>query len=160
MSQTTSHPTLFSERLSAFWFVKMVFLQQNSLILYHILTLSDASAADDFWKHCGKGRNCSKREISPFVTMFTTFCINYTFIYRDFQFFCQLAFKVICCRFAVCGKGLISLEYHLPWTNVVNGLHQMLFWRGFTLYICDKRNQLCLIDLHEWFETVCPGLRT
>ena len=33
--------------------------------------LCDASAADDFWKHCGKRRNCSIRVIFPFATMFS-----------------------------------------------------------------------------------------
>ena len=30
----------------------------------------NASAADDFLKHCDKRRNYSKRAISPFATMF------------------------------------------------------------------------------------------
>ena len=32
----------------------------SGLTLSLIQTLSDASAADDFWEHCGKVRNCSK----------------------------------------------------------------------------------------------------
>ena len=34
--------------------------------------LSDASAADNFWKPCDKRRNCAKQAISPFATMFST----------------------------------------------------------------------------------------
>ena len=33
-------------------------------------TLSDAFAADDFWKDCEKSRNCSNRAIPPLATMF------------------------------------------------------------------------------------------
>ena len=54
--------------------------------------LSDASGADHFCKHCDKGRNCSKQ------------FGNDTFIYRDFSYFYQDVFKVVCCRFVACGK--------------------------------------------------------
>ena len=46
-----------------------------------------------------------------FATVFLTFCINYTFIYRDFLGFRQHAFKVVCCMFAVCGKWLSNINY-------------------------------------------------
>ena len=46
--------------------VNWEFQHSNTLTLSHLHTLSDASAEDDFWKHCDKGRNCSKRAISPF----------------------------------------------------------------------------------------------
>ena len=57
------------------------------------------TAADDFWKHCGKRRNCSSWAISHFATMamFSILFNNYTFIYGEF----------LCFRFVVCGKGLI-----------------------------------------------------
>ena len=44
----------------------------KELTLYFINTHFDASITDSFWKHCGKRRNCSKRAISPFPTMFST----------------------------------------------------------------------------------------
>ena len=36
-----------------------------------------------FWKHCGKRKNCSKRAISPFPTVFST-CLD------NFLHFCQI----------------------------------------------------------------------
>ena len=44
--------------------------------------LFDASVAVSFLKHSDKRRNCSKRAISPFDTMFS----GYPFNYRDFLF--------------------------------------------------------------------------
>ena len=40
--------------------------------------------------------------------MFSTFFSNYTFINGNSPCFCPDVFKVICCRFVVCGKGLIE----------------------------------------------------
>ena len=40
----------------------------------------------------------------------STFFSNYTFIERDILCFCQDVFKVVCCIFIVCGKGL-NLSY-------------------------------------------------
>ena len=51
-------------------------------------------------KYGDKRRNCSKRAISPFVTMFSTL---FNFGY---------ALKVVCCRIVVCGKGLITCFNH------------------------------------------------
>ena len=82
--------------------------------LFLIQTLSDTSAADAFWKHCDKRRNCWKWAIFLFATIFSTFCSNHTFIYRDFPVFCKHAFKVGCCRFVVCGKGLNSPCFCFP----------------------------------------------
>ena len=61
-----------------------------------------------FWIHGDKKRNCSKRSISPFVTMFSTWFNDYTFIYRYFLYYALIGFKVVCSRFVVCGKGLRS----------------------------------------------------
>ena len=69
---------------------------------------------DTFWHLCSsttfetivtKGKNCLFWAISPFVTMVSSFCSNYIFIYRHFLGSCQHAFKIVCCRFDVCGKG-------------------------------------------------------
>ena len=49
----------------------------SCLTFSHIYTHSDASAAeDDFWKHCGKWRNCPKllsEIIHSFIEIFLTF---------------------------------------------------------------------------------------
>ena len=48
-----------------------------------LLTLSQTSpgfyvsAGQVFWKHCGKRRNCSRRTISPFPTVFSTRLDNF-----------------------------------------------------------------------------------
>ena len=67
--------------------------------LYFIYTLSGTSAANMFWKHCGKSRIVS-----------TSFNYNYdcSFNYRVWPYFWipVNALKDICCRIVVCGKGL------------------------------------------------------
>ena len=45
----------------------------DSVLTLLIYTFYDASAADNFLKTNDKRRNCSKRAISPFATMFSTF---------------------------------------------------------------------------------------
>ena len=57
--------------------------------------LSDASAADNFGKHCDKKRNCSKLLISPFVTTLSTFYGDYkpSFISRVFMLFPEMFLK-------------------------------------------------------------------
>ena len=63
-SQKGDNPNIFiSELLPLFCF----------LTISHIKTLSDASAADDFWIHFGQG---SWWSISSFVTMFSTLFNN------------------------------------------------------------------------------------
>ena len=51
---------------------------KEKLTLYSINTHLDASTTDSFSKHCEKRRNCSKRAISPFPTMFSTKSDNCT----------------------------------------------------------------------------------
>ena len=58
-----------------------------------------------------------------FATMFSAFFSNYTYKYRDFPYFWVDIFKVVCCKFAVCGarvnsldtKTLITLLNHMLW---------------------------------------------
>ena len=85
------------------------FWSKIELSLSHIQEFSDASAADNFWKHCDKSRNCPKQAISSFATICSTLYSNYTYIYRAFPCFCQEIFNVICCIFCVCGKGLTEV---------------------------------------------------
>ena len=59
----------------------------NYLTLSHIQMLSDASASENFWKHCDKSRIYSKQAISSFATLFSKPFSNYTYIYRAFQLF-------------------------------------------------------------------------
>ena len=78
----------------------------------------DASAADDFWKHNGKRRNCLEWGISPFATKFSTLFNNSTFVSRDFPNLCLYVFKVVCCGVLVWGKGLMKV-----WLLNRNELH-------------------------------------
>ena len=41
-----------------------------------------------------------------FVTMFLILLFYHSFIYRELPYFIPDAFKVLCCRLAVCGKGI------------------------------------------------------
>ena len=47
-------------------------IMEMCLTLYSIYTCLNTSTEDCFWKHSGKRKNCSKRAISPFPTMFST----------------------------------------------------------------------------------------
>ena len=54
----------------------------------------NVSAMTAFWKHSDKRKNCSKRAISPFSTMFSTFSHRiYPFNYRYFLFFDKICSK-------------------------------------------------------------------
>ena len=64
-----------------------------------------------------KRSNNSKQAISPFATRFSTFFSKYTYNYRDFPYFLVAIFKVVCCRFAVCGKEL-NLTTNLVYIHV------------------------------------------
>ena len=68
--------------------------------------LSVASAADNFLNYSGKRRNGSWRALSPFATMISTLFNNHTIIYTNLSYFGLDNFKVDCCIFIVCGKGL------------------------------------------------------
>ena len=48
----------------------------------------------------------TKWAISPFATIISNFLRYYTYNFRDFSYFGVDIFKVVCCRFAVCGKRL------------------------------------------------------
>ena len=50
------------------------------------------------WKHSDKRRNCTKRAISPFATMFSTFCHRLSIQLWRCSMFWQNTFKVVCCR--------------------------------------------------------------
>ena len=64
-----------------------------------------------FWKHSDKRRNCTKRAIAPFATMFSTFCHRLSIQLWRFSMFWQNTFKVVCCRIVVWGKGLILFPH-------------------------------------------------
>ena len=77
--------------------------KQSILCIFHPFPPADA-----FWKHCGLGWNCSWWAISPLASMFSTLCNNYAIFYWNFSGFWHFIFKVVCCRFVVCGKGLME----------------------------------------------------
>ena len=83
-------------------------------------TLSDASVADDCWTHCEQFLHFqpfpSYRRILTHLKQ-TTFENIVTqgeiaqIQYRDFPYFCLEVFKVVCYRFAACGKGLYNTSF-------------------------------------------------
>ena len=70
-----------------------------------ILMLSDASVTDNFWKHYDHGLYLPQ----CFHLLFNTNIL----IYREFPYICQDMFKVLCCRFLVCGKGLSTAVWSM-----------------------------------------------
>ena len=64
-------------------FIRKVFYPSWTVFrLTHIQTLTAASAADIFWKHCDKRRNHSWCAIFHFVTIFSPLFNGKCFIYR------------------------------------------------------------------------------
>ena len=59
--------------------------QQSKLFPTYTVDTFWRYAADELWKYCGKGRNCSLSAISPFVTMFSTVFNIYEYIYTCVQ---------------------------------------------------------------------------
>ena len=80
-----------------------------------------------FWKHGNKKRNCSKQAISPFVTMFSNLFNYCTFIWSELINFFGSVFKVVSCRFFVCGKGFSKQLNQLFKLSNNTGYLQRLF---------------------------------
>ena len=62
-----------------------------------------------FWKYCDKRRNCSKRAISPFATMFSIFSHRVSIQLWRFSIFwqnCRMRERAI----HILGKDLISVQ--------------------------------------------------
>ena len=76
------------------------------LNLSSINTHFDISTTYSFWKHCGKRRNCSKREISPFPTLFSTQFENCTPFVHIFDIIFIFAAALEEPRIGIWGKGL------------------------------------------------------
>ena len=64
-----------------------------------------------------KRRNCSWWKISPFATMFSSLFNNLNLIYRDLLNLSKDVFKVVFCRFAVCGKWLNPYKFVLNFSK-------------------------------------------
>ena len=85
----------------------------QSLCRWNVYTFSckhmcDSSAADNFYQHCGKSRNCSQWALSQ---CFQLFLIIVPLFIDIFHSFCQALFKVTCCKLVVCGKALNTRFY-------------------------------------------------
>ena len=75
------------------------------------LTLSETSpvfyvsAAQVFWKHCGKRGNCSKRAISPFPIMFSTHLDGFSAIF--------IKFEIVLCKLFQFGKKHHTMNHSI-----------------------------------------------
>ena len=85
------------------------FSAADFLTLSYLQTHFDATAAENFWKHCGQRWICSSWAISPLATMFSTLFNNKAIFYGDFWGFCHYVSRFVCCRSVVCGEGLTCL---------------------------------------------------
>ena len=83
------------------------------LTLSVIYTLSDAFAAEDFWKHWEIAQN----EQCVLLPNYVQHCSVIMLSFIDLPYFCLDVYKVVCCRFVVCGKGL-----RLVYPNVNTGI--------------------------------------
>ena len=55
-----------------------------------------------------KGEIAHDKAISPLARIILTLFNNKAIFYGDLSGFCHYVFKVVCCSFVVCGKGLNS----------------------------------------------------
>ena len=60
-------------------------------------------------------------------TMFSTLFNNKAISYRDSSGFCHHVFKVVCCRFVVCGNGLNRVENIVTKVVGFSGVRKCLF---------------------------------
>ena len=88
------------------------------LTLYSIYTHFNTSTTDSFWKQCGKRRNCSKRAISSYPTMFSTQSENCIPICQYFDIISLFAAELVEPKIGVWGKGLMVIK---TWDCMVKG---------------------------------------
>ena len=96
------------------------------LLAYDLLWLNSFPHTDAFWRLCNvrllktlwqKEKLLKTSNLSFCYNVFNFFSSNYTFIFGDFPWFCLDVFKVVCCGFVVCGKGLIYwINVNVTWT--------------------------------------------
>ena len=118
-----THKNMLVIEQCRFYHILFFFIFCINLSLSHLQRHFDAIAAVEFWKYCGKSRNCSWWAISPLATMFSTSFNNYAIFYGNFSGFCH--YVLVCCRFVVCEKGL-NIHYFSSFH-----LHFMLLFNPF-----------------------------
>ena len=103
----------------------------NLFLQLMTLTLSDASAEDGFLKTWGLNMKLLKTCNFSFCPMFHLFSII-VLSFRDFPKFLQYSYKVVCCEFVACGKGLIEyLCDNLLTEHIVNSSFKHLnYYKG------------------------------
>ena len=61
---------------------------------------------------------------------------DYSFIYRDFRYFCPVILKVVCCRFTVCGKNINIVRKG----KVANGVNESSFLQSLLQFLMGTNN--------------------
>ena len=129
-----------------FWLLitRLVFLGHNSLCIYwqcfyqsvpifykinpfsYLHMRFDAFEADEFWKHCGKWRNCWRWAFSTFATMLSSLFDNYTFMHNSAFELCDLPLILFFSPMTLhkqsvekCATAFWCLKIHLVLHNVV-----------------------------------------
>ena len=94
----------------------------NFFFCHYVFKKPSAAVPPLFWRICSrrlmktlwqKEKLLKTSNYSFCHTVFNFFFSNYTFIYRDFPCCYLNVFKVICCRFVLCGKGLTLYYFAL-----------------------------------------------
>ena len=106
--------------------------------------LSDASEADNFWKHCDKRRNFSWCAISPFATIFSIILNCYTFILWRFYIMSKQTLTFILWRFYIMSKQTFATKF-----SIILNVNYFTF-RDFPLFCLSRLLQLCCL-----LERVC-----
>ena len=91
--------------ISSIFHYEMRFVYINPLLHRFVFTSAAADTADDIWKHCGKGRNCSCK-LSNLKKKCSFLSAEWTF---------KIYLNVVCCKIAVWGKGLIQLRKNISY---------------------------------------------
>ena len=95
-------------KASVYWFTNKANLWEITILFWSTLMVWETWAIIHILLHTDD--SCDKRRIFPITSNFF-FChnsiqySNWTIIHRCFPYSCLCVFKVVCCRFFVCGKG-------------------------------------------------------
>ena len=98
----TTVPMFMKLHRTVLWLVLCVSVSvcRNVLTYRHFLLPLQQMAIENVVKKGDIAHN------EQFLLLSQCFQLFFTFIYRDFLYLCLYVFKVVCCRFVVCGKGL------------------------------------------------------
>ena len=143
-NRTCSFSTMFSDTWTVSGPYFSTYLQPSPSYRRFLTPLQQTT----FWKHTDKRRNCSKRAISPFATMFSNFSRRLSIQLKRFSIFWKNMFKVFYCRIVVWGKGLTISHIQRPLLRL-SSIHILkILWQMEKLLFMNKN-----LNYHNGFKS-------